>query len=63
MDPSEEENWLSWVRERFQSVAGKDNVIKEEDFKKALNVKQVGTVIPQQTSHVILIFRIPLSWI
>lgn len=33
--------WLAWFEQQFSSVAGSDRQIDLEEFKKALQVKQV----------------------
>lgn len=42
MSTAEDAAWLSWVTERFQSIAGQGEEIGLEEFKAALQVKEVG---------------------
>lgn len=42
MGTAEDAAWLRWVTERFQSIAGHDEEIGLEEFKAALQVKEVS---------------------
>lgn len=42
MSAAEDAAWLRWVTERFQSIAGQGEEIGLEEFKAALQVKEVS---------------------
>ena len=41
MTLEEDARWLEWVTKQFESIAGDDKEIDLEEFKTALNVKEV----------------------